>query len=211
MVGSSEAPTSEVATLFLRFLDKYVSCVPGQRDISKFYKENPRMTLLDKLTPSDIAYTVLVYENTFEVWDETREWKKMNVVEQRNTPKVAVQKYFKKSGSKNKKYRDGWTSEGEKYYATLVKEFTDLMKNKVVWDCLRGHWKTYSRENSRYYYEEDEMEMYDQLDEESDQEDADGYVMDLPGLPAIEEEGEGSGSTSEQDVAGALNLVAMGI
>lgn len=60
------------------------------------------MTLLDKLTPSDIAYTVLVYENTFEVWDETREWKKMNVVEQRNNPKVAVQKYFKKSDSKNK-------------------------------------------------------------------------------------------------------------
>ena len=35
--------------------------------------------------------------------------------------------------------------------------------------------------------------------------------MDLPGLPAIEEEGEGSGSTSAQDVAGALNLVAMGV
>jgi hypothetical protein len=197
MAFITEPPTSESVLPFLKFLDKYVSHVPGTREIAKFYKENPGKMILDKLTISDIAYTVLVYENSFSVWDENREWKRMTRVEKEANPKVAVQKYFKKSGSKNKKYRDGWTKEGEKYYASLVGEFTALSNNEVFWGGVRDHWTQYCKDNGKCYYE-DEYEMADQVDEEnSDDDEEDEYVMELPTL---------DGQVSATDVGAAMLL-----
>ena len=48
-------PTYEDMEGFLRFLDKYVSGVVGRRELNKFYQMHPGLTLLDRLTDSDIA------------------------------------------------------------------------------------------------------------------------------------------------------------
>lgn len=181
LVDSTEGPDSDTALPFLRFLDKYVSCVPGQRDIAKFFKENPRKTLLDKLTPSDIAYTVLIYENTYAVWDENRLWKTMTRAEREETPRVQKQKYFQKCGSKNKKFQDGWTKEGEKYYESLVEEFRSLSKNEVVWEGLQEHWRQYCKEHNKYYYENGDDRHVDNDGSEDEYEE--DYVMDLPDMP----------------------------
>ena len=197
----TEPPSSDTTLPFLRFLDKYVSCVPGLREISKFYKENPRMTLLDKLTASDIAYTVLVYENTFAVWDENRAWKGMTRADRDANPKVAVQKYFKKSGSKNKKYQNGWTKAGIDYYDSLVVEFKALAANGAIWDVLKDHWRQYSKEHSKYYYDDDDdLEDMEGEAADDDDEDDDGYVLDLPNLAAVGDTISASG-TNEVDAA----------
>ncbi len=50
----------EEANHFLYFLDKYTTVmVGGARSMAKYLKNHNGNTLLDRLTPSDIAYSVL--------------------------------------------------------------------------------------------------------------------------------------------------------
>jgi hypothetical protein len=61
----------EGAESFLYFLDKYVTVmVGGTRAMAKYYKINSGKTLLDRLSPSDIAYSVLIYESAYDTWAE---------------------------------------------------------------------------------------------------------------------------------------------
>jgi hypothetical protein len=55
---------------FLWFLDKYVSHAVGNHYFLQLSKLNRGNTFLDKVTASDIAYTILVFKNTKEVWKE---------------------------------------------------------------------------------------------------------------------------------------------
>jgi len=54
----------------MRFLDKYVGHAVGNHYFMQWSKSNRMKTFLDKVTASDIAYTILVYENSNEVWKE---------------------------------------------------------------------------------------------------------------------------------------------
>jgi hypothetical protein len=63
-------PTYDQAEHFLRFLDKYVSCAVGNHYFLQWSKSNRSKTFLDKVTVSDISYTILVYKNSKEVWEE---------------------------------------------------------------------------------------------------------------------------------------------
>jgi hypothetical protein len=63
-------PTYNQAEPFLHFLDKYVSHAVGNHYFLQWSKSNRSKTFLDKVTASDIAYTILVYESTKEVWEE---------------------------------------------------------------------------------------------------------------------------------------------
>ncbi len=63
-------PTYDQAEHFLQFLDKYISHAVGNHYFLQWSKLNRSKTFLDKVTASGIAYTILVYENTKEVWEE---------------------------------------------------------------------------------------------------------------------------------------------
>jgi hypothetical protein len=63
-------PTYDQAEHFLQFLDKYISHAVCNHKILQWSKSNRRKPFLDKVTASDIAYTILVYENTKEVWEK---------------------------------------------------------------------------------------------------------------------------------------------
>ena len=53
------------------FLDKYTTVmVGGARSMTKYYKNHNGNTLLDRLTPFDIAYSFLVYESAQDMWKE---------------------------------------------------------------------------------------------------------------------------------------------
>ncbi len=62
-----ENPTYDQEEHFLWFLHKYVSHAVGNHYFLQWRKSNRRNTFLDKVTASDFAYTILVYENTKEV------------------------------------------------------------------------------------------------------------------------------------------------
>ncbi len=55
---------------FLRFIDKYVCQASGNYQIAKWTRTNKHKLILDKVIASDIAYSIIVYENTKEVWEE---------------------------------------------------------------------------------------------------------------------------------------------
>ena len=65
-------PTYDQAVHFLQFLDKYVSRAIGSHLFLQWSKSNCTKTFLGRVTASNIAYTILVYENSKEVWEE--EW-----------------------------------------------------------------------------------------------------------------------------------------
>ena len=59
------------AELFLEFLDTYVTVmVGGACSMANYYKNNYGTTFLDRLSPSDIAYSVLIYESAYNMWAE---------------------------------------------------------------------------------------------------------------------------------------------
>jgi hypothetical protein len=62
--------TYDQAEHFLWLLDKYGSHAVGNHYFLQWIKSNRSKTFLDKVTASDIAYTMLVYENTKKVWEE---------------------------------------------------------------------------------------------------------------------------------------------
>jgi len=57
-------PTYDDLEDFMRFLDKYVGHAVGNHYFMQWSKSNRMKTFLDKVTASDITYTILVSENS---------------------------------------------------------------------------------------------------------------------------------------------------
>ncbi len=107
-------PTYDQAEHFLWFLDKYVSHAVGNHYILQWSKLNKSKTFLDKVTASDIANTILVYENTKEVWEVEVQIKARykNDEERRNTTHHEKPKYHVGRGKRLKRFGNGWTDNG---------------------------------------------------------------------------------------------------
>ena len=138
------APSYDKTEHFLRFIDKYVSRAIGNYQIAKWTRANKDKTLMDKVTASDIAYSIIVYENMKEVWEEEILIKASDKTdeEKRNTVRQRKQKYHEGRGKRLKRYADGWTEDGRYYYRDLLWTFKDL-KIHPVWTRLSEHWMTY--------------------------------------------------------------------
>ncbi len=106
--------TYDQAEHFLQFLDKYVSLAVGNHYFLQWSKSNRSKTFLDKVTASDIAYTILVYENSKEVWEEEVQIKASNKndEERRNAMHYKKPKYHVGQGKHLKRFGDGWTDNG---------------------------------------------------------------------------------------------------
>jgi hypothetical protein len=100
--SQDSTPTYDQAEHFLRFLDKYVSRAIGSHLFLQQSKSNCSMTFLDRVTASDIAYTILVYENIKEVWEESGTSRKASVMTFRgNKPHVIKSPSIMKEGESN--------------------------------------------------------------------------------------------------------------
>ena len=124
---------------FLYFLDKYVSKMVGKRELDRFFKENKDKTLLDKITISDLAYTILLCENSKDSWDETEKIKRTCTTreEKKNYVRKAEPPYHVKRGVRIPLYGDGWTPEGKMYYNELKVLFEGIRKKTSVLEELR--------------------------------------------------------------------------
>ncbi len=72
---------------------------------------NRSNTFLDKVTASDIVYTILVYENTKEVWEEGLQIKASSRQdeERQNAMHHKKPKYHVGRGKCLKRFGNGWT------------------------------------------------------------------------------------------------------
>ncbi len=126
-------PTYDQAEHFLQFLDKYVSHAVGNHYFLQWSKSNRSKTFLDKVTASDIAYTILVNENTKEVWEEEvqiKAWYK-NDEERHNAMHHKKPKYHVGRGKHLKRFGNGWTDNGQEYYKDFLMIFKELKSSNV--------------------------------------------------------------------------------
>ncbi len=117
----------------------------GNYTFARWKKLHQIKIVLDKIFASNIAYTILVYENSKEVWEEKLLIKACEKTdkEKKNAERRHNPRYHEEKGKCLKRYGNGWTEEGRKYYQELLKTFQDL-KSSVFWDeSLQGYWNKY--------------------------------------------------------------------
>ena len=145
--GDNSDLTYEDALPLLYFLDKYATGLIGYRTLALFYKLNRDKTLLDKLTSHDIAYSILLYENSTLVWKEDSKIRVDNPAANRSerlrVERHEVAKYHKKKGTKIRFGCDGWTEEGKQYFWQIKKEVDAMKKDECFWDTITKQWKVY--------------------------------------------------------------------
>ena len=158
----------------MRFLDKYVSHAVGNHYFMQWSKSNRTKTFLDKVTASDIAYTILVYENSSEVWKEELKIRATSTTddEKRKATREKKPRYHEGRGKRLKRYGDGWTDHGREYYQELLGNFK-ILKNSNVWNTLQNYWKLYQKKqyNKGNDNRDDDIGGPDEECDESDEED----------------------------------------
>ncbi len=105
--------------------------VGGARSMTKYYKNHNGNTLLESLTLSNIAYSVLVYENSYGMWkEEILKCETCQTIEEKQAfQHTALMKYHVKQGTKIALFQDGWTQEGRVYFSSLCQVFDALKKS----------------------------------------------------------------------------------
>jgi len=183
-------PSYSDAEPLLHFLDKYTMIVVGgSKAMGGYYKINKGKTLLDRVTESDIAYGLLVYENSYDVWME--EIVKLETCASKEEKKafkhVAKNKYHVQRGTRLPLYSDGWTPDGRERFDTIIDEVRDMMRSKELWSTLQGHWKTYVAKHHKYSYVRSvkDASVHDvnveTTDDDDDDDDDDDCVVHLSG------------------------------
>ncbi len=179
------SPSYSEAEGLLYFFDKYTTIMGGgTKEMSQFYKNNKGKTLLDKVSISDIAYSILVYESSYDVWmeDITMSQTCATKEEKKEFEHVAQNKYHVQRGSCLPMYRDGWTSDGRTYFDTICGEIRKMMRCDGLWSTLISHWETYSKKYHKYSYVLKEVDTNIGEDvAELEDDDDDNCVVFLPG------------------------------
>ena len=134
---------------FLTFVNFYVSKLAGTRELKSWSVTNLEKTLFDKMTASNIAYAILVYENGIDVWMERFQNRQMNIEEQCQFVQSAELKYHHPAGMKLAAYHDGWTQLDRDYYYSLLKTIQGIKGNTILWDVMKDNWRTCLNKNKR--------------------------------------------------------------
>jgi hypothetical protein len=128
---------------------------------------------------SDIAYTILVYENTKEVWEEDLQIKASYKTdkERHNATHHKKPKYHAGRGKHLKRFKNGWTDNGQENYQELLIIFKELISNDV-WNTLQDHWKLYQKKH--YARDDDQVEKLRESEEECEASDKDDWQIEMP-------------------------------
>jgi hypothetical protein len=95
-------------------------------------KLNRTKTFLDKVTASDIAYMILVYEHLNKVWKEELQVRVMSTIDdERRKAMHEKNGYHEGRGKRLKRYKDGWTDHGQEYNQKLPEIFKNLKSSDV--------------------------------------------------------------------------------
>jgi hypothetical protein len=136
-------------------------------------------TLYDKVTASNIAYTILVHENIKEVWEEDLQTKASSKddMERCHATCHKKPKYREGWGKHLKRFCDGCTENGLEYYQELLRIFKNL-KSSDVWQTLQEYWKLHQRKhNARGDNKDDDLRA---PEEECVASDKDDWQIDMP-------------------------------
>ena len=115
--------------------------------MKRWNRRNINKTLVHRLTPADVAYATLTYENKSVVWVEDLKNKRDGTA-----TKVAKQRYHIQKGVRVKKYCDGWNEDGKKYYKELTNQYARLWGHQAFCQALDVLWREYEHKNQMSTY-----------------------------------------------------------
>jgi hypothetical protein len=104
-----------------KLLARYVRKVQPDTDIKNDLKNNKGFLLIDRITPSDIAFVISILKNGCDVWDQTIKMKQLGAVVHGERETI-LRPLF--TGGKGKKKEQGmslWSNEGLKYFRPAEK------------------------------------------------------------------------------------------
>ncbi len=131
------------------------------------------------MTASDITYTILVYENTKEVWEEEVQIKARYKTdkERHKTMYHKKPKYHLGRGKHLKRFGNGWTDHRREYYQELLMIFKEL-KPSNVWNTLQDHWRLFQKKH--YGRDDNQVEEFREPEEEDEASDKDDWQIEMP-------------------------------
>jgi hypothetical protein len=106
------------------------------------------------MTISDVAYTVAVFENSYEVWDQEYKKKRMSWIDwemykESEDYTVKKPKYTNRKGKKREYCDLGWSKDGIEFYNEVRKWWRDISFTNFhgKWSNLEEAWAKYAEEN----------------------------------------------------------------
>ncbi len=142
------ASSSNDAELY-NFLARYLRKVYPDTDIKKDLKNNEVFSFIDEITPSDIAFVIIILKNGHNIWDQTMKIKQLGVAVH-GERETRLQQLF--TGGKGKKKEQGmslWSVEGLKYFrhAEIIwKEvYADNEKKQMMYGEFENWLNMYSK------------------------------------------------------------------
>ncbi len=97
------ASSSDKAVLY-EFLARYMRKVYPDTDIKKDLKNNESFSLIDMITPSDMAFVISILKNGHNIWDQTMKMKQLGAAVH-GERETRLQPLF--TGGKGKKKEQG--------------------------------------------------------------------------------------------------------
>ncbi len=108
--------SSSDKAIVYKFFVRHARKVYSDSDIKTDLKKNERLSIVDKITPSDIAFVICVIRNSCDMWDQNIKMKQLGVAVHGDRE---TQKWPLFTGGKGKKKEQGkslWSGEGLKYF-----------------------------------------------------------------------------------------------
>ena len=137
----------------------YALEVYGRNEIKMWLKTNQDKSVLDRLTASDLAFTVLVYDNYHPKWindietaredeqlkddDDAEESVVIGRKRKRSNNARPVLRYTKPANVRKKYLESGWTNEGLRHFKQLHLSFQKLMKHDDAWQVCKESWDNF--------------------------------------------------------------------
>ena len=126
---------------FFGFVDKFVVCMYGPQRLNALVKENREKSVIDLITPQDIAYTILMVENGYEKWLFNIQKKADPVFDARSPP---VPPYTFPINVHIHAQDCNWTPTAQAYYEKLSNIMFRLMNNgTILWEEIEDGWESF--------------------------------------------------------------------
>ena len=131
----------DIIESFFEFVDKYVVCMYGPQRLNALLKENREKSVIDLITPQDIAYTILMVENGYEKWHFDIQKRADPAFDARSPP---VPPYTFPKHVHIRAHDCNWTEGAQEYYGILSKIMYQLMNNgTILWENIQDGWESY--------------------------------------------------------------------
>lgn len=197
--------TSEAVLQLCDLMYYYASESYGRNAIKMWMKNHQDKCVPDKLSPSDLAFALAVFENYHPKWVAEIKAERGEDDEEDLDIKEPAKKKMKKASSagmtllytkdpskgRNAYLSCGWTQKGLRRFQTLDKLFRNLKGNTAVWDSCKVSFESYIdlKKNDDVdgcwvptYHKKEE----DDYDEENSSGEEEGFEFEIGGSEGVE-------------------------